>query len=107
MEVHSKLGHGFLEVVYKDALEIEFTLRGIPYCREQEFDIDYKDHILRRKYYADFTVFGNIILEAKALDGLPDELYSRCINYLKVSNYRLCLLVNFGTPSLQYKRVVL
>jgi GxxExxY protein len=107
MEVHSKLGHGFLEAVYKDALEIEFAQRDIPYFREHEFDIEYKGHILKRKYYADFTVYGKIILEAKALDGLPEALYSRGINYLKVSNYRLCLLVNFGSPRLQYKRIVL
>jgi GxxExxY protein len=68
--------------------------------------INYKGHILKRKYNADFTVFNNIILEAKALDGLPNKLYARCINDLKASNYKLCLLVNFGSPSMQFKRII-
>ncbi len=61
MEVHRELGHGFLEVIYKDALEYEFGRAGIPYVREHEFEVPYKDIILRRKFYADFTVFDKII----------------------------------------------
>jgi GxxExxY protein len=107
MKIHSELGHGFLEVVYKDALEIELGLSGIPFQREHCFEIDYRGHILQHKYYADFTVMDKIIVEAKALDALPSELMARCINYLKASNYKLCLLVNFGTPKLQWQRIVL
>ncbi|MBK8501071.1 MAG: GxxExxY protein [Saprospiraceae bacterium] len=107
MKVQSELGHGFLEVVYKDALEIELRLLGIPFQREHCFEIDYRGHSLRHKYYADFKVMDKIIVEAKALDGLPSELMARCINYLKASSYKLCLLVNFGTPNLQWQRIVL
>lgn len=107
MEVHRELGYGFLEAVYKDALEFEFQRAGIPYRREHEFEVIYKSTILNKKYFADFTVFDKIILEAKAIQALPDELLTRCINYLKVSNYQLCLLVNFGAPRLEYKRIIL
>lgn len=107
MKVHKTLGHGFLEVVYKDALELEFTLAGIPYTREERFEIIYEGHKLKHQYHADFTVMDKIILEAKALEGLPPELMSRSINYLKVSNFKLCLLVNFGRPQLQWQRIVL
>lgn len=63
MEIHNKLGPGFLEVVYKDALEYEFKKNGIPFQREKEFEVAYKDTILPHKFYADFVVFDKIILE--------------------------------------------
>ena len=63
MEVHIYLGHGFLEIVYKDALEIEFKKNCVMYEREKEFVINYKQHILPRKFYADFYVMDNILLE--------------------------------------------
>jgi len=107
MEVHKILGGGFLEIVYKDALEYEFKRRSIFYEREKQFDINYKEVILPHKYYADFTVFDKIILEVKAIDGIPDEFIKQTINYLAVSNYKLGLIVNFGKDKLTYKRVVL
>lgn len=107
MDVHRELGGGFLEIVYKDALEYEFRNKGIYYEREKQFDIKYKEIILPHKYYADFTVFDKIILEVKAVDGIPDEFIKQTINYLAVSNYRLGLIVNFSRDKLLYKRVVL
>lgn len=105
-EVHNELGPGFLEVVYKDALELEFQQAGIPYEREKEYTIVYKGNLLRRKYYADFVVFDSIILEVKAVSGISDDFVARCINYLKVSGNKLALLVNFGEPKLNYQRIV-
>lgn len=107
MEVHRILGGGFLEIVYKDALEYEFRKRGFYYNREKQFDIKYKEIVLPHKYFADFTLFGKIILEIKAIDGIPDEFIKQTINYLAVSNYKLGLIVNFGRDKLLYKRVVL
>ncbi len=107
MEVHRTLGHGFLEIVYKDALGYEFRSAGMPYDREARFDVLYKDGILPHNFFADFTVFGKIILEVKSIEGLHDDLLARTLNYLKISGYRLGLLVNFGKRSLEYKRVVL
>jgi GxxExxY protein len=105
-EVHNELGPGFLEVVYKDALELEFQQAGIPYEREKEYSIIYKGNFLRRKYYADFVVFNSVILEVKAVSGITDDFVARCINYLKVSGNKLALLVNFGEPKLNYQRIV-
>ncbi len=106
MEVHNNLGHGFLEIVYKDALEYELKKAGIPYQREKEYKVLYKDIILPHKFYADFVVFNSIILEVKGVSALTDEFTAQCINYLKVSGNRLALLVNFGDLRLNYKRIV-
>ncbi|MDI6803244.1 MAG: GxxExxY protein [Bacteroidota bacterium] len=107
MDVHGLLGGGFLEIVYKDAIEYEFRRRGVPFQREKEYDISYKDIILPHKYYADFVVFKKIILEVKAVDGIVDEFIKRTINYLAVSKCKLGLIVNFGKEKLTYKRIVL
>src|SRR4030095_15320489 len=106
MEVHRILGHGFLEIVYKDALELEFKDSNISFSRESKFEVPYKKWILPHQYFADFAVYDRIILEIKSMDGLHDDLIARTINYLKVSGYQLGLLVNFGKRSLEYKRIV-
>ena len=107
MEVHNNLGKGFLEIVYKDALEYEFRKNSIPFEREKEYIINYKDMILPHKFYADFVVLDKIILEIKGMSGIADEHIAQAINYLKVSGCKLALIVNFGQLWLQYKRVVL
>jgi GxxExxY protein len=106
MEVHNNLGHGFLEIVYKDALEYELKKAGIPYQREKEYKVLYKDIILPHKFFADFVVFNSIILEVKGVSALTDEFTAQCINYLKISGNKLALLVNFGELRLNYKRIV-
>jgi GxxExxY protein len=103
MEVHKELGKGFSEIVYKDALEIEFNMNGI----EKEFDVEYKGYKLPRKYNADFVVFNKIILEAKAIEKLTSGNIKQTLNYLAASKMRLGLLVNFGEDSLKYKRIIL
>lgn len=107
IEVHNQLGAGFLEIVYKDALEYEFKKANIPFQREKEYVINYKDIILPHKFYADFIVFDKIILEVKGVSALTDEFTAQCINYLKVSDCKLALLVNFGELKLNSKRFVL
>ncbi len=107
LEVYNELGPGFLEVVYKDALEIEFQLNKIPYCREKIFDVLYKGRTLNRKYNADFVVYDKIILEVKAYKRLSNDNLSQTLNYLKASKLRLGLLANFGETSFNSKRVVL
>ena len=106
MEVHRLLGSGFLEVVYKDALEYEFRKKAIQYEREKEYLVRYKEVILPHRFFADFVVLDKIILEVKAVSSLPNESIARAINYLKISGNRLGLVVNFGTDELVYKRVV-
>ncbi len=106
-EVHNNLGSGFLEIVYKDALEYEFKMAGIPYQREQEFVVNYKGIILPHKFYADFVVMDKIILEVKGVKAITNEFIAQTINYLKVSEMRLGLLANFGELRFKYKRLVL
>jgi len=107
MEVHRELGHGFLEIVYKDALELLFCQNKIPYEREKEYNIMFKNVLLPHKFYADFVVYDKIILEAKSTASLVDEHVSRTLNYLKASGNKLGLLVNFGRMQLEFKRLVL
>ena len=107
MEVHRILGRGFLEIVYKDALEYEFKMHGIPYIREKKYEVGYKDIILAHSFVADFVVFDEIILEVKAQRGITNEHYKWVLNYLAVSKCPLGLLVNFGEDSLVQKRIVL
>jgi GxxExxY protein len=106
MEVHNQLGHGFAEIVYKDALEYEFNLNKVKYQREKEYSVNYKGKILEHQFYADFVVFDKIILEIKCVKSLVDEHESQAINYLKVSNNRLALLVNFSRGKLEHKRII-
>ncbi len=106
MEIHRELGHGFLEPVYQDAAVIEFPHHSIPFEREVLLPINYKDTILPNRYRADFVCFSDIIVEFKALDHLTGIEEAQVLNYLKATGYRRGLLINFGTPSLQYKRLV-
>ncbi|MGZ9675479.1 GxxExxY protein [Flavobacterium sp. GNP001] len=105
-EVHKNLGKGFSEIVYKDAIEYELNENNIIFEREKEFEVNYKNTTLKHKFYADFVVFGNIILEVKTVDCFNNNHYNQCINYLKVSRYELALLANFNSKSLEYKRIV-
>lgn len=107
MEVHNNLGAGFLEIVYKDALELEFKRADIFYQREKEYTVNYKGVILPHKFYADFVVFDRIILEVKGQKGIADEHIAQAINYLKVSQNKIALIVNFGELKLNYKRLIL
>ncbi|HLF32618.1 MAG TPA: GxxExxY protein [Cyclobacteriaceae bacterium] len=107
MEVHNHLGPGFLEVVYKDALEYEFQKAKIPFEREKEYVVHYRGITLRRKFYADFVVFDKIILEVKAVSGIADDFIALAINYLKVSRNKLAIIANFGEIKFKHKRVVL
>ena len=107
MDVHNELGHGFLEVVYKDAIAIEFSTCGINFEREKRFDISYKGVILPHKFHADFLVMDKLIVEIKATkEGISSEYMAQTLNYLKISGCKLGLIVNFGKSSLEYKRLL-
>ncbi|RAJ14626.1 GxxExxY protein [Olleya aquimaris] len=107
MEVHRELGKGFSEMVYGDALEIEFIDNNIKYSRETKYDITYKGNLLPHKYKADFIIDDKIVLEIKAISTLTDSHVKQTLNYLAVSKLKLGLLINFGEDSLKYKRIVL
>jgi GxxExxY protein len=105
-EVHKNLGRGFSEIVYKDAIEYELQLQNIPYQREKEFSVNYKDTILKHKFYADFVIYDKIILEVKTVECFNNAHYNQCLNYLKISKNKLAILANFNLISLEYKRIV-
>ena len=107
MEVHGQLGHGFLEAVYQEALAVEFADRSIPFLREVELPILYKERHLRCTYRVDFICFDSIIVELKALKALTSVEESQAINYLKAAEKERMLLLNFGSSRLEFKRVVL
>ena len=107
MEIHRELGKGHDETIYKDALVVELQRAKIPFSREQKFEVSYKGVILPHFYFADFTVWGKIIFEAKAVEQLTDAHVKQGLNYLAASKLELGLLVNFGGNSLEWKRVVL
>lgn len=106
MEVHKVLGKGFLERVYHEALCIELTLRGIPFESDKVLKLYYKDIELKKTYTADIIAYGHIMVELKALEGPLDPHHGQLINYLSATRNELGLLVNFGLPSLQYRRFI-
>ena len=99
MKVHSTLKSGFLEAVYQDALEVEFKKLNIPFKREVEIPVFYDGVKLNSRYRADYICFDNIIVELKALKNITNIEEAQLINYLKATNYRLGLLINFGNIS--------
>lgn len=105
-EVHKALGHGFKEVVYKDALELEFNKIGLPFKREKYYDIYYKEQKLKHCFIADFVVLDQIILEVKIGSYIGEPYLKQTLNYLKASGLRLGIVINFGVPSLEYQRVI-
>ncbi|MCP5097854.1 MAG: GxxExxY protein [Chloroflexi bacterium] len=104
MEVQKQLGYGFLEAVYHEALALEFTNRGIPFLHEVKLPVFYKAQELSTNYRADFVCFDSIIIEIKAIKKLAQIEKAQLINYLKATNFKLGLLLNFGSSSLEYKR---
>lgn len=108
MEVYYKLGNGFAEPVYQEALEIELNLRGVPFVPQKRLMIDYKDHILRKGYRADFFCYEQVVVEIKAISCLTAVDWSQVMNYLKASSLHVGLLFNFGTtPRPEFKRIVI
>lgn len=107
LEVHRNMGAGFLEIVYKDALEYEFLENEYVYRREVEYSVIYKGIVLPHKFYADFVAFNKVIVEVKAKEGgISGEDMAQTINYLRVSGCKVGLILNFCGPKLYIKRVV-
>jgi len=106
MEVHRLLGAGFLESVYEAAFAYELSQRNIPYQSQVELVVRYKE-IVVGKFRVDFLIDQKIVVELKATKGLTEVDEAQLLNYLKGTGYRVGLLINFGTPSLEYRRRVL
>ncbi|HMQ48892.1 MAG TPA: GxxExxY protein [Saprospiraceae bacterium] len=104
MTVHSELGNGFQEVIYQRALEIEMSLQGLSFSREQEMPVYYKNQQIGTRR-VDFLVEGVISVELKAIIELQDVHLAQAINYLEAYDLEVGLLINFGAKSLQFKRL--
>lgn len=105
MEVHRHLGNGFQEVIYQRALAIEFDLRKIIYAREVEMPIFYKDKSIGTRR-VDFFIDNNVLVELKAVIQMEDAHLAQALNYLEAFNLQVGLLINFGSKSLQFKRLL-
>ena len=106
MEVHSELGPGFLESVYREALCIVFDERSIPHRKEVPVPLYFRGRPLAVSFRLDLVCFDSLLIELKALRLVGGRELAQTINYLKASRLRKALLLNFGTTRLQYRRVV-
>lgn len=105
MHVHRVLGNGFQEVIYQRALEIEMGLAGLGFTREMEMPIYYREIQIGSRR-VDFFVEDEIMVELKAIADLEDIHLAQGINYLEAYNVKTGLLINFGSRSLQFKRLL-
>ena len=104
MRVHSALGNGFQEVIYQRALQIEMSLADIPFSREFEMPIYYRNNRIGTRR-VDFLVDGLLSVELKAKTKVEDVHFAQAINYLEAYNLETGLLINFGERSLNFKRL--
>ena len=107
-EVNQVMGAGYLEAVYQECLLLEFQARGIPFVAQPTLKLDNKGTRLRHVYVPDFVCFGSVLVELKALGALAPEHRAQILNYLKTSNLRVGLLINFGcSPKARIERFAL
>ena len=107
MEVHRILHRGLLEQIYCEALAVELELRSIPFAPQVPCQIIYKERRLTGFHRIDFVCFNEVVVEVKATSLTGPAEQAQILNYLAISGHRLGLLLNFGRPSLEYKRLVL
>ena len=106
MEVLNTLGHGLLEKPYENALVVEFGLRGIPYKQQPRFDVVYKG-VKVGDYIPDLIVFDKIVVDAKTIDRITDVERGQILNYLKITQLKVGLILNFKKQKLELERMVL
>ncbi|HLZ75908.1 GxxExxY protein [Phenylobacterium sp.] len=107
-EVYRAMGAGFLEAVYQECLEVEFANRGVPFEARRPLALAYKGQLLQQTYVADFFCYDRIIVELKSVRTIAPEHRAQTVNYLRVTNMKLGLLINFGaSPKIEMERFVL
>lgn len=106
MEVHKELGPRFLESVYQAALEVELTARGVPLQAQVPVPVFYKGNPLPSAFRADLVCYGNLLVELKASVSTGRTETAQVVNYLKATRRTVGLLLNFGSTSLQFQRVI-
>ena len=105
MKVHSQLGNGFQELIYQRALAIQMNLEGIPFETEKEMPVFFYEYQIGTRR-VDFFVEEKVMVELKAVTKLENVHYAQAINYLEAYKMKVGLLINFGTKSLEWKRVI-
>ena len=103
-EVHNELGPGFVEGVYEEALAYELELCGIPFERQKTVHVSYKERIVG-SHRLDLVIDDKIVLELKAVSELNDIFKRQTLSYLKATGLKLGILINFGTPRVEYTRI--
>ena len=103
--VSNRLGVGFLEKVYENALAYEITQFGLQVEKQCPINV-YYEGIVVGEYFSDLIVEKDVIVELKAVSGLDQSHFSQCMNYLKATGYKVALLINFGTAKVQVKRII-
>jgi GxxExxY protein len=104
--VSNALGAGFLEKVYENALALEIQKAGLKVLQQHPIQVWY-DGVVVGEYFADLLVQDSVVVEIKAVKAFDETHWAQCLNYLKATGLRLCLLLNFGKPRLEIKRIVL
>ena len=103
MEVHSTLGRGMAELIYQEALAVEMQKRGMAFEREKELQLQYKDVVLQKNYYADFYYRG-IIVELKSVEEVNSDHRAQLFSYMRITSKHRGILFNFGERSLRSER---
>jgi GxxExxY protein len=106
-EVHSELGGGLSEEIYQESLEWELGLQRIPFQSKAELKVYYKGHLLNKRYIPDLHVYGELVVEIKAVKALTPEHEQQLLNYMHITKKAVGYLINFGPPSLEWKRFIL
>ena len=106
MEVLNRLGHGLLEKPYENARVVEFGLNGIPFKQQPRFNVNYKS-LRVGEYFPDLIVFDRIVVDTKTIDRITDLERGQILNYLKITQLRVGLILNFKRPTLEWERLVL
>lgn len=106
MEVLNTLGHGLLEKPYENALVVEFGLKNIPYKQQPRYEVIYKS-VKVGEYIPDLIVFDEIVVDTKTIDRITNVERGQILNYLKITQLRVGLLLNFKHPKLEWERLVL
>lgn len=104
-QVSNALGIGFLEKVYENSLAIELRSLGLSIQQQSPLLVNYKDYVVG-EYSTDLLVENSVLVELKPVKNLDDIHLAQCMNYLKATGFKICLLINFGTKHVQIKRII-
>jgi GxxExxY protein len=107
MEVHKELGCGFLEALYQEAFEHELKLKKMRFIRQKPHRVTYKGVVLRHPYIPDLIIEDKVVVDLKAIREITPIEEAQMINYLKITNLEVGLIINFAGRSLEWKRLVL